>query len=268
ENGEQQEIAYFSSADQPFTVALLLDVSYSTVFRLADIQAAAMLFIAQLRPEDRVMVVTFDEEPQILCTPTNDRRVLKLAIEAARVGSGTSLYDAVGLAASERLRAIPGRKAVVVLSDGVDTSSKHRTAADILGEFGDDELVVYALRYDTFDDVRKSRRDNAEIRYDDNDRPYVYAPSPKKGEREQDYTAAVAFLDKITERSGGGVFKVSSTNLTSAFNQIAEELRKTYGLGYYPTSERRPGAVYSLKIRIHRPDLLIRTRGRIARKNK
>ncbi|MBK9767088.1 MAG: hypothetical protein IPP63_08700 [Chloracidobacterium sp.] len=66
ENGEEQEIAYFSNSDEPFTVALLLDMSYSTVFKLPEIQAAAEAFIAQLRPSDKVMILSFDEKVRIL----------------------------------------------------------------------------------------------------------------------------------------------------------------------------------------------------------
>ena len=74
ENGVEQEIAYFSDEDQPFTVALMLDMSYSSVFKLQDIQAAALTFVNQLRENDRVMIVSFADKPRILCEPTNDRR--------------------------------------------------------------------------------------------------------------------------------------------------------------------------------------------------
>src|SRR5262249_33308843 len=69
ENGVEQEVAYFQNEDQPFTVALLLDMSYSSVFKLHDIQAAADLFISQLRDQDKVMVVAFDEKVRVLCKP-------------------------------------------------------------------------------------------------------------------------------------------------------------------------------------------------------
>src|SRR5687768_10625726 len=93
ENGVEQEIAYFLDDEQPFTVALVLDMSYSSVFKLEDIQLAARIFVSKLRDHDRVMVVAFDEKPHILCEPTTDRRVLRLAIEGAKIASGTALYD-------------------------------------------------------------------------------------------------------------------------------------------------------------------------------
>jgi Ca-activated chloride channel family protein len=267
ENGEEQKIAYFSNVDQPFTVALLLDMSYSTVFKLSEIQAAAMLFVAQLKSNDKVTVIAFDEKPRVLCQPTADRRVLKLAIEAAKTGSGTSVYDSLDVALNRQLGDIRGRKAIVMLSDGVDTSSAKSSKREVLSLIEEDDVLVYPLRYDTFDDVRKNRRKDAQIRYDDDDKPYIYEEPPKRGEREQDYVEAREFLNTVADSSGGRVFKVSSTsNLNLAFTKIAEELRKTYSLGYYPSEERRPGVVYTLKVRIYRPDLNIRTRENFIRK--
>ncbi len=267
ENGVEQKVAYFSSVDQPFTVALLLDMSYSTVFKLNEIQSAALQFIAQLKNNDRVTVIAFDEKPRVLCQPTSDRRVLKLAIEATRTGSGTSVYDSLDIALNKQLGKLTGRKAIVMLSDGVDTYSALSSKKDILRLVEEDDVIVYPLRYDTYDDVRKNRRKDAEIRYDDDDKPYIYEAPPVKGEREIDYVEAREFLDAVADSSGGRVFKVSSTtNLNNAFTKIAEELRKTYSLGYYPTDERLPGVTYTLKVRINRPNLNIRTRENMIRK--
>ncbi len=267
ENGVEQKVAYFSSVDQPFTVALLLDMSYSTVFKLNEIQSAALQFIAQLKESDKVTVIAFDEKPTVLCQPTSDRRVLKLAIEAVRTGSGTSVYDALDVALNKQLGAVRGRKAIVMLSDGVDTFSAKSSKKEILRFVEEDDVMVYPLRYDTYDDVRKNRRKDAQIRYDDDDKPYVYEAPPVKGEREIDYVEAREFLDAVAGSSGGRVFKVSSTtNLNIAFTKIAEELRKTYSLGYYPSDERLPGVTYTLKVRIYRPDLSIRTRESFIRK--
>ncbi len=261
ENGEEQEIAYFSNADEPFTVALLLDMSYSSVFKLPEIQAAAMAFVAQLRPSDRVMVVSFDEKVRILCEATDNRRALRYAIEGSKVGSGTSLYTALDAAINDKLRNIKGRKAVVLLSDGVDTTSVAATAKSILRDVDEIDTLIYPIRYDTFDDVRKIRRKDAQILYDDNDRPYIVEAPLAKGEKEEDYTAARDFLNQLAERSGGRLQRVTSaTNLNEAFARIAEELRKTYSLGYYPSSERSPEGRYFIKVRVYRPDLEIRAR--------
>jgi Ca-activated chloride channel homolog len=261
ENGIEQEIAYFSNDDQPFTVALVLDMSYSSVFKLKDIQAAAMAFVNQLREHDRVMVVSFDEKARVLCEPTNDRKILKLAIEGSRIESGTSVYSALDLALNEKLARVVGRKAVVLLSDGVDTSSPKVTAEDIVKATASTDSLIYPIYYDTFDDVQKSRRDNAQIVFDEDDRPYTVERPRVKGERERDYEDAREFLRTIADQTGGRVQGVTSkTNLNQAFSKIAEELRKIYSLGYYPSGDRKAGFKYAIKVRVYRPDLKVRAR--------
>jgi Ca-activated chloride channel family protein len=261
ENGEEQQIAYFQNEDQPFTVALLLDMSYSTVFKLRDIQAAADLFVGQLRDQDKVMIVAFDERVRILCKPTSDRRVARLAIESTKIGSGTSIYTAIDSVINEQFAKVPGRKAVVILSDGVDTSSKISTAKSIARDLTESDILIYPIQYDTYEDVQKNRRKNAAIQYDEDDRPYVVNKPPGLGEREQDYRAASEFLTDIADRTGGRVYKANSNkNLRTAFSAIADELRKIYSLGYYPSSGRTPGHIYAIKVRVDRPNLYIRAR--------
>src|SRR4030095_8788492 len=95
ENGVEQRIAYFATVDQPFTVVLLIDTSGSTHFKIEDMQSAAISFVNQLKEQDRVMVVSFDDSISTLCEPTSDRDTLIQAIRRARTGGGTRLYDAV-----------------------------------------------------------------------------------------------------------------------------------------------------------------------------
>jgi Ca-activated chloride channel family protein len=261
ENGVEQEIAYFSDEEQPFTVVLVLDMSYSSVFKLEDIQLAARIFVSKLREHDRVIVVSFAEKPRVLCEATNDRRILRLAIDGARIASGTALYDTLDMIARKKLADVPGRRAIVLLSDGVDTASVLATARSVERHFAEEDMLVYPIQYDTFDDVQKNRRKDAEIKYDENDRPYVVRMPPKKGEREQDYKAAHKFFDAISAQTGGRVYRVSSTtNLNDAFSNIANELRKIYSLGYYPAEDRQSGAVYDIKVRVYRPNLKIAAR--------
>jgi Ca-activated chloride channel homolog len=261
ENGEEQKIEYFSTTDEPFTVALMLDMSYSSVFKLGDIQAAAMSFLDQLRPRDRVMIVSFDQKVRVLCKPTDNRTALRYAIEGAKIGSGTSVYSALDLILNEELKSVPGRKAIVLLSDGVDTTSITKAAKDIVRDVQESDTIIYSIRYDTFDDVRTSRRKDAQVLYDENDKPYVVDAPLVKGEKEGDYAEAREFLREISETTGGRVQRVTSTtNLNQAFARIADELRKTYSLGYYPQSERSPNKRYFLRVRVYRPNLDVRAR--------
>lgn len=269
EDGVEQEVAYFSNDEQPFTVALVLDMSYSSVFKLEEIQEAAFTFINQLREKDRVMIISFDEKARVLCEPTNNRKVLRLAIEAAKIQSGTSLYIALDLALNQKLNRIGGRKAVILLSDGVDTSSQHLTAENILRNIGDSDVLIYPIQYDTYADVQKTRKETAQIFYDENDRPISVEPPKKKGEREEDYRTANNFLNEMANLTGGRVDKVSSTtNLNQAFARIADELRKVYSIGFYPSDNKKFGVRYSLKVRVYRPNLLIRARNSYILKSK
>lgn len=262
ENGVEQRIAYFSDDEQPFTVVLVLDMSYSSVFKLEDIQLAARIFVSKLRDHDRVIVVAFDEKPRVLCEATSDRRVLRMAIDGARIGSGTAVYDTLDIIARRKLAGVAGRRAIVLLSDGVDTSSVLATGKSVERYFAEEDVLVYPIRYDTYEDVQRSRKKDAEIRYDEDDRPYIVRLPPKKGERAQDYTVAEKFLEAISTKTGGRVYNVSSTtNLNDAFANIASELRKVYSLGYYPTEDRKSGAVYDIKVRVYRPNLKIIARG-------
>jgi len=261
ENGVEQEVAYFAVENQPFTVALVLDMSYSSVFKLSDIQFAAYEFINQLKPEDKVMVVAFDEKPHVLCEPTNNRMALKLAIDSTSISSGTGLYKTLDLVLNEKMSRVAGRKAIVLLSDGVDTASGKLSAEDVLKSTAETDVLVYPIQYDTYEDVQRVRKDAAEIRYDNNDRPYAVQRGAIKGERLEDYKAANDFLNKLSDQTGGNVYKVADTlNLNSAFARIADDLRKIYTLGYYPGVERRVGVRYAIKVRVYRPNLVIRAR--------
>ena len=261
ENGIEQEVSYFAVESQPFTVALVLDMSYSSVFKLSEIQYAAFEFINQLRPEDKVMIVSFDEKPHVLCEPTNNRMALKLAIESTRIASGTGLYKTLDMILNEKLSRISGRKAIVLLSDGVDTSSKKLRAEDVLKSTAETDILVYPIQYDTYDDVQKFNKQSAEVFYDENDRPRPVKKSKIKGERREDYKAADEFLNKLSEQTGGTVYKVSTAlYLNSAFAGIADELRKIYILGYYPSVERKVGVRYAIKVRVYRPNLIVRAR--------
>src|ERR1044071_8490929 len=106
EDGVEQHIAFFDNAEQPFTIALMLDVSDSTKEKLAEIKSAATEFVNELKENDRVMVVVFDKNITVLCDPTSDRKIVTSAIDGLRAGGGTSLYDAVDLMAARQLKKV------------------------------------------------------------------------------------------------------------------------------------------------------------------
>src|SRR3989442_5112561 len=153
EDGVEQQVAYFASVEKPFTVALLIDTSVSTQEKLRDIQDAAMTFVQQLRADDRVMVVSFDDKIRVLAQPTNDRYVVRGAIEQVRPGSGTRLYDAVDQIINQYLNRVEGRKAMVLFTDGVDTTSKHASYESTVREAEELDALIYPVEFDTYEDM-------------------------------------------------------------------------------------------------------------------
>jgi VWFA-related protein len=149
EDGVKQEIASFASIEVPFHVVLTLDTSASARFKLEDIQSAAYAFVKQLRPEDKVMIVSFDNSVYQWCDFTSDREQLRRAIYETRTGGSTKLYEAVDLGISEFLASITGRKAVVLFTDGVDTASRRSSARSTIKLVQESDVLIYPIQYDT-----------------------------------------------------------------------------------------------------------------------
>src|SRR6185503_1744039 len=124
EDDVEQDVAFFQSVDKPFSVVLMLDTSPSTQFRLEDIQDVAISFVNQLRPDDKVMIVSFNDDIKVLSEFTTDRSKLQRAIQRAHTDDGTRLYDAVDMVMNQQLARVQGRKAIVLFTDGVDTTSR------------------------------------------------------------------------------------------------------------------------------------------------
>src|SRR6266851_7164958 len=153
EDGIEQQVAYFASTEKSFTVALMIDTSGSKKFNLGEIQDAAVAFVDQLRADDRVMVVSFSDKIRILSQPTNDHRVLRNAIRQTEPGNGTRLYDAVDQVINQSFNRIEGRKAIVLFTDGVDTTSKHASYESTLRDAEELDALIYPVEYDTYTDM-------------------------------------------------------------------------------------------------------------------
>ncbi|HXF43813.1 MAG TPA: VWA domain-containing protein, partial [Pyrinomonadaceae bacterium] len=250
-----------TGTDSPFSLILLIDTSYSTVFKASQIKEAAGRFIDLLGPQDQVAIVAFDQKPRILCKLTSNRRALEIALDAIETGSGTSLYDAIRLSVYNLLGGSRGKKAIVLLTDGVDTTSGITNAARVLQSVNEEDATVYVLSYPTFKDVQKLAKKDAEIVYDEDDNRRIVFNPPAKGERAEDYLKGEKFLKQLATSTGGELYEIKSqTDLGTAFARVADELRKTYLIGYYPSVNRTAGTQYRITIRINRPNLKISVR--------
>ena len=252
----------------------MIDVSPSTAFKIDEIQDAAIAFVDQLRGEDRVMVIAFDERVRILSKLTNDRSTLRSAILRAQFGDGTSLYEAVDHVINRELRQIEGRKAVVLFTDGVDTTSRRANYQSTVRATEEIDALFFPIRYDTSTEMAgrgggtnyPQRRGSGSVIGDIlggilNGGGTVGGnyPSGGAGSSRSEYETGRRYLEDLARNSGGRKYEASN-NLTAAFSAIAEELRRQYSLGYYPETAGKTGERKQIRVRVKRPNLVVRAK--------
>jgi len=241
EDSQAQQIAFFSKeVTLPITLGMLLDTSGSEQYMLGAIQDAGGRFVDRvLRKGDEALVMSFDSDVDLLSDFTDDRGQLDRAIRKARINvpsggsvasnpgpigsrqiTGTALYDAIYLACNEKLNTEAGRKAIVIVTDAQDEGSKVRL----------EESIEAAQRTDTVVHI-------------------LLVADPHFGGG----NGGVAH--KITDETGGRTIVVNSEkHLAQAFDQISEELRSQYTLGYYPTNAAHDGKFRKIKVEMSNHD--------------
>lgn len=255
EDGKEQEIAYFGTSDKPFTVILLIDTSPSTAYKIDEIHRAAAAFVDQLKPQDNVMVIEFASNINVLTESTNDRERIYKAIRKADWGDGTSLYDAVDFSLRKRLSKIEGRKAIVLFTDGVDTTSMRSTYDKTIDMAEESDCLIFPIYYNTF---FQQPRNTGGMGWPGG----IGTIRSPRGQSAEDYAVGKKYLDELAMYTGGRVFRPEATpgGLTAAFEGIAEELRRQYNIGYIPAEEGKPGQRRQIKVRVDRPNLVLRAR--------
>jgi Ca-activated chloride channel family protein len=219
EDGVEQEIGQFSSVEQPFYVVVLIDTSSSTQANLAEIKEAVYAFNAQLRQRDSVLPVAFAGQVMpLLERATSNRTILRAAIEKVHTDSGnngTRLYDAIDFA-YQALRNIPGRKAIILFTDGDDTWST-ATMRITLCKAPEPEALIYPIHYGS--------------------------------------SASTIYLQALASETSGRFYQADDVDtIKRSFADVAEELRRQYNIGYYPkTTSPRPEA-RRIKVDVERPD--------------
>ena len=268
ENGVPQKITYFQSEEQPFTVILMIDASPSTRYKIDDIHYAAVTFVNQLRPTDKVMVVAFDSRARLLTPePTGDRGQLYAAIYKAQFGSGTGLYDAVDAVVNMDPIRVPGRKAIVLFTDGVDTTSRRASFESTIADVEEIDALIYTIRYDTMLANAANRGQTAAdlsailgALSGGNTPPAVWVRG-SRGQSPAEYEKGKRYLEALAQNSGGRMFEADTiTDLGTSFAGIAEELRQRYSIGYYPIDTGTPGERRQIKIQVLRPKTVVRAK--------
>ena len=280
EEGVEQNVAFFASVDKPFSVVLMLDTSGSTRSRISDIQDAAITFVNQLRADDQVMVVSFDDQVRVQTEFTKDRYRMRDAIRRTRPGDGTKLYDAVDLVMNQRLNSIAGRKAIVLFTDGVDTTSKHASYASNIRDAEELDALIYPVQYDTYSDVSRGAGWPGGGRWPNSNGDVLgqilggifgkgggviggggRGGGGGVGSSRREYDLANRYLHELAQKTGARNYQGdSSQDLSNAFANIAEELRRQYSLGYYPKTPAQAGQRRQIRVRVNQPNLAVRTR--------
>ena len=235
ENEQEQKVAFFSREMKlPITLGLLVDTSVSQTDLLLLEQEAASRFIHQvLRKGDEAMVISFDVDVNLLADFTQDTSVIERAISRTQVNgasytgpiaqrgpSGTDLYDAIYLACHDQLASEAGRKAIVILTDAEDAGSK-LTLKDAIEAAQRADTVIHIILISE---------------------PGFYA-------QQGAFYSGASVAKKLADETGGRVIDArSGKKLDEAFDQISEELRSQYVLGYYPTNGARDGSFRKIKV--------------------
>jgi VWFA-related protein len=243
EDGQPQQISNFSAeTNLPITIGLLVDTSGSEMYTLSAEKEAATRFLARvMRKNDLAMVISFDTDVDLLADFTDDRDRLDSAINRARINApmassiiaqgpfpqsgngGTDFYDAVYLAAHDKLADEAGRKALVVLTDAEDTGSKLKLQ----------DAIEAAQRTDTVVHILLIASDGGDQ----------------------------GVAKKLTEETGGRMIVVrSEKNLDKAFDEISDELRHQYTLGYTPTNKARDGTYRKIEVKMKNKEYSVLTR--------
>jgi len=252
EDGQEQKVAFFSKdVNLPITLGLLMDTSGSMNRIFGAEQDAASRFIKEvIRPKDEAMVISFDFDANLLADFTEDTSVLERAIRRAQVNAaaaggvftpgtipnanvgGTHLYDAVYVACHDQMGTEAGRKAIILLTDAQDEGSKLSVQDAVEAAQRSDAVIHVLLLVDR-------------------------AGFMAAGE----WYSGASIARKMAEETGGRVIEVrNERSLEKAFDEISEELRAQYVLGYYPTNLKRDGTFRKVKVQVARPDLKILAR--------
>ena len=245
ENGTQQQIKNFTrETDLPLTIGLLVDVSGSQEGLIGEERRTSNQFFQKvLRPKDMAFVISFGSEAELLQDYTNSLRLLREGLEGLRLNTsvsgihpgpvpnqvqrGTIMFDAVYLAADDKLKREVGRKVIVLITDGMDQGSRVKIDKAIEAAQKSD-AIIYSIFYED---------------------PYFRA-------RNRGYFANDSALKKLSEETGGRVFHVGGKlSLDGIFDQIQQEMRSQYTVTYTPTNPQKDGSYRKVEIKLANKDL-------------
>jgi Ca-activated chloride channel homolog len=225
DNNQEQEITYFSDADAPVSVGVLFDVSGSmSGDKIQKARKALSRFIASSHPSDEYFLIAFNSRAQLLMDRTRDGEALLQKLTLVQPRQNTALYDAVYLGIERVTRGAHQKRALLIISDGQDNSSRYNFG-EVRRLMKESDVVTYAVGIIDAGDVGSSI-----------------------GMQGQ------AFLDELTSVTGGKSFYPSSdVEMDEIFERIALELRHQYSIGYTPTDFQPDGKWRKVKVKVKPP---------------
>jgi len=266
EDGVKQEITYFDPVDAPINLVLLLDLSGSTSDKREVMLSAAKNFVDSLSPRDRVAVAAFTREYYVVSDFTTDRAAIKERLEKLRkVRGGTAFYDAMWTTLDLLSRINNSRKAIVVLTDGVDEQligdgvGSKRSFDTVLDRVAEEDVTIYPIYLDSeLSEVFKRLQD---VNLPARARERIRERSLRPRETAQNQ------LEKLAEETAGSVFKAEDEkDLDGVYQRVAAELRLLYSLAYSPENASKDGKFRKINLEVKREGVVARTRrGYVAR---
>jgi len=237
EDGRPQQIAVFERDPRPIALSILMDASGSMEPKLGIAQDAAVEFCRRLGKDDIAQFISFNSTTEVRQSFTNDVQKLEKAIRETRLANQTALYTSMYVALSElqnvreEIHGLPRRKALVLVSDGEDTSSL-LPYTDVVERAKRSDVIVFAIAF-------RPKQSMGFVGYND----YNYA------------------LRSVAQATGGRAYFVEgAAELGAIYNQIADELSNQYTIGYVSTNTARDGAWRQVSVRVTKPGVVARTR--------
>jgi Ca-activated chloride channel family protein len=263
ENGVKQNIARFEPTIAPFSVVMILDMSGSTKSFRDNIRFSAIRFLDALAPDDRVAVIEFFKKVNLLNDFTTNRKTVAHSIYSANGVGDTQLYKALKLALEKLAKEGNRRKAIVVLTDGVDTEIRN-SDRDILGKF-EDAQVLTAIKPETNEILNRIlNQSDAEgvtiypLALPTGDPAKLADPTPRQIAL---FQAARARLEVLAKRTGGTLNTINRLEeMSRLYAEVAADLRTLYTIEYQSNNDKRDGKWRDIKIETSNTELISRTR--------
>ncbi len=265
EDNVRQQIVNFEPVQKPFSLVLLLDVSGSTLTFRTQLKQSALRFIESLGADDRIAVIAFNDKTKMLTTFTADRKKIAYAIQIADGHGETQFYKALDFALDKLAGEKQRRKAIVVLTDGID-STLRRTDRELAARAQTNEQAVASIKPDANPTM------NAVLKAADRQNVTIYPLALPSGDVKRIplpdptqiaiYTSAHARLQTLADRTGGRLNEINRLDqLSRIYAEVAAELRTLYTIAYQPPASRpRDGSFRRIRIEVARPELIARTR--------